>query len=414
MDKLAIYGGEKVKTTPYGDGNRYGEAELKELSEALNQGTLFYCAAAASKVKTFVKAYAERYGANYCVATSSGTAAVHVALGSLGISAGDEVITTPITDMGSIIGIIAQNAVPIFADVAPNTYNIDPASIERCITEKTKAIVAVHLAGNPCDMDAIMEIAKKYNVKVVEDCCQAQGAMYKGKLVGTIGDIGCFSFNEFKHISAGDGGCVIMNDEELYYRAHRFADKEYDRLGKSLRKIPFLAPNYRMNELTAACVLGQMTKVNDICAHHHDIGEAYTAGIKDIPGVTPHKVYEGGYSTYLWYLFTIDEKVLGVDRATFVKALQEEGISAGEGYIPECVYEYDMFKNREGYIGTHCPFDCAYYGKEIEYKKGLAPVAENVLKTSVRLPIGNFFTDEDVEQTVRAIRKVAAYFLENK
>ena len=414
MEKLAIYGGQKVKTTPYGEGKRFGEAELNELKEALDQNTLFYFTPAAKKVRKLTKTLAEIYGTNYCVATSSGTAAVHVAIGALGITAGDEVITTPITDMGTIIGILAQNAIPVFADVDPYTYNIDPKSVEKCITERTKAIIVVHLAGVPCDMDAIMDIARRYNVKVIEDCCQAFMCKYKGQYVGTIGDVGCFSFNEFKHVVAGDGGAVLVNTEDMFYRCHRFADKEYDRHGTELRKIPLLAPNYRMNELTASCVLGQLTKADFICGRHTQIGDAITNGIKDLPGVSTYKIDESSTATYLWYMYRIDEKELGVSRNEYVKALQAEGISAGAGYIPECVYYYDMFQNKSAYKGTNCPFNCKYYDNDIEYPAGLAPVAEEVLKTAVRLPVSEFFTDEDVEQTVRAIRKVTEYFINNK
>src|SRR5690554_4420555 len=193
--------------------------------------------------------FAEMYGVDYCVATSSGTASINVALGTVGVTAGDEVITSPITDMGTVIGILYQNAIPIFADLDPHTYNLDPKSVEEKITDKTKAILVVHLAGNPADMDAIMEIAKKHDIKVIEDCAQSYMSYYKGKLVGTIGDIGCFSLNDFKHISAGDGGMCLLNDEETYKKAFRFADKNYDRFSKdpsATRRIEFLAPNYRM------------------------------------------------------------------------------------------------------------------------------------------------------------------------
>ena len=414
MEKLAINGGNKVKTTPYGTGMRYGKEELASLASALDQNTLFYVSGGAKKGKEVVEKMKAMYGVSHAVACSSGTAAVHVALGALGVATGDEVITTPVTDMGTIIGILAQNAIPVFADIDPHTYNLDPASVERCVTEKTKAIIAVHLAGNPCDMDAIMEIAARHGLKVIEDCAQAHLAEYKGRLVGTIGDIGCFSFNEFKQLSAGDGGMVIMNDEDLFYRAHRFADKNYNRFGGEMRKIPFLAPNYRMNELTAAVVSAQMDKAKEICERYHVYGEGLTSGLSGLPGVVPMKVLPGCKSTYLWYLFRMDPEVLGVDVETYVKALCAEGITAFKGYIPECIYEYDMFKNLEGYLGTHCPFDCPYHARKIEYRTGIAPVAEEVLRTGVRLLVNDFYTGEDLEQTVRAVRKVTTWFAENK
>ncbi|MDR0271093.1 DegT/DnrJ/EryC1/StrS family aminotransferase, partial [Paenibacillus sp.] len=260
--KLAIHGGEKVKTTPFGTGKRFGLEEAKELLEALEQNTLFYHFG--NKVKQFLADFNEMYKVPYSVATSSGTAAIHVALGAAGITVGDEVITSPITDYGSIIGILYQNAIPIFADVDPHSYNMDPASIEACITKRTKAILVVHLAGNACDMDPIMEIAKKYNIKVIEDCAQAYLTEYKGQLVGTIGDYGCFSTNDFKHISTGDGGIVSINsgNEEDYYRTHAFVDKNYKRIGTSLDRTPSsLAPNYRMTELQGAVGIAQLKRL---------------------------------------------------------------------------------------------------------------------------------------------------------
>src|SRR5512132_828001 len=165
---LALHGGPKVKTTPFGKGKRFGLEEAQQLIEALEQNTLFYHHG--QKVKTFVQDFNALYGVKHSVATSSGTASIHVALGAAGITVGDEVITSPITDQGSVIGILYQNAIPVFADLDPHTYNLDPRSVEARITPRTKAIVAVHLAGNACDMDALMDVAARHGLKVIEDC----------------------------------------------------------------------------------------------------------------------------------------------------------------------------------------------------------------------------------------------------
>ena len=265
MEQLALYGGEKVKTTPYGTGKRFGDEELALLKEALDQNTLFYWHG--KMTKRLCAKFADMYGSKYCAASSSGTAAIHVALGAVGVGPGDEVITAPITDMGSVIGILLQNAIPVFADLDPHTYNMTPEAIEAKITDKTKAIVVVHLAGNAAEIDKIVEIAHKRNIYVIEDCAQAYCCKYKGKYVGTYGDIGCFSLNDFKHISAGDGGMVITDNEQLYYNAVMFGDKNYNRFGESIVKnITTLGPNYRMNELTAAVGIAQLDNVEDICA----------------------------------------------------------------------------------------------------------------------------------------------------
>ena len=215
--KLALYGGPKAKTTPMGTGPRFGEEDLKYLKEAIDQNTLFYWYG--NQVKQLTARFAELYGAPYCTATSSGTAAIHVALGICGVTAGDEVITSPVTDMGTIIGIVYQNAIPVFADLDPHSYTLDPKSVEEKITDKTKAIIAVHLTGGPTDMDAIMDIARRHNLKVIEDCAQSYMATYKGQLLGTIGDVGCFSLNDFKQISAGDGGLILTKTQEMYEAA---------------------------------------------------------------------------------------------------------------------------------------------------------------------------------------------------
>ena len=409
MEKLAIHGGTPVKTTPYGIGMRFDKEELALLEEALNQNTLFYWKG--NMTKRFTKKFAEMYGADYCVATSSGTASIHVALGALGVGPGDEVITSPITDMGSVIGILFQNAIPVFADLDPHTYNMDPKSIEEKITDKTKAIVVVHLAGNAADIEEICRIAKKHNVYVIEDCAQTYCCKLNGKYVGTFGDIGCFSLNDFKHISAGDGGMVIMNNEDLYYRALMFADKNFNRLGPTIVKnVPYLAPNYRMNELTAAVGIAQLDKVEDICAKRNAYGNRLNAALQNIKGIYPHKVLDGCECSWWFYMLRIDEKELGATRSEFVKALSAEGIFVGEGYIPSCVYQYDMFKNGTVYPGgLNFPFD-GTHGRKIEYKDGDCPEAEAILRECCRLEVNEFHTEQDLEDTIKAINKVCDYF----
>ncbi len=410
MSKLALFGGEIAKTTPFGTGKRFGEEEIKQLTEALEQNTLFYWHG--SKVKELNKKFADMYGAKYCVAASSGTAAIHVALGAVGVTAGGEVITSPITDMGSIIGILYQNAIPVFADLEPHTYNLDAKSIEEKITAKTKAILVVHLAGTPADMDAIMALAKKHNIAVVEDCAQSYMCYYKGKLAGTIGDAGCFSLNDFKHISAGDGGMVLLNNEALYKKALRFADKNYDRLSadaSAMRKIEYIAPNYRMNELTGAVGLAQLDKLKSICDRRNVYGERLSAGIKGLPGIYIPEIKDGCKSSYWFYMLRINEKEAGVSRDEFSKALAAEGVPNSQGYIPTCVYEYDLFKNKNAYPGTQYPFR-----DDTNYSKGMCPMAEEILNTALRLGVSEFYTEQDCDEVITAIRKVSEYYSSKK
>ena len=410
MEKLAIFGGTPVKTTPFGTGNRYGAEELSQLKEALEQQTLFYWHG--KKVKGFCDKLAKIYGMEYCVAASSCTAAIHVALGALGVTEGDEVIVPPITDVGTVIGVLYQNAIPIFADLDPHTYNYDPKSVENKITDKTRAIIVVHLAGNPADMDALMDIAHRHNIYVIEDCAQSWLSYYKGKLVGTMGDISCFSTNEFKHISTGDGGAVMTRDGTLYRKALKFADKNYDRLGSgaAVRNCESLAPNYRMTELQGAVGIAQLDKLEAICTRRNIIGDRITEGISGLKGIYAPKIQEGGKSSYWFYMMQINQQEAGVHAAEFAKALSAEGLPSSHGYIPTCVYEYPLFTEKNIYPGTCAPFDSKYYGKEIEYKKGMCPTAEQILDRAVKFSISEFYTDSDVEEMIKAIRKVAEFY----
>ncbi|WP_135553564.1 DegT/DnrJ/EryC1/StrS family aminotransferase [Paenibacillus cymbidii] len=407
VDKLALLGGEPVKTTPYGTGKRFGEEELKELAEALEQNTLFYHSG--NKVKRFLREFNELYGAPYSVATSSGTAAIHVALGAAGVTVGDEVITSPITDQGTIIGILFQNAIPVFADLEPDTYNMDPRSIEARITERTKAIVVVHLAGNPADMEAIMAIARKRGVKVIEDCAQSYLAPYRGRYVGAWGDYGCFSTNDFKHMSTGDGGLVLVNsgDEADYRKTHSFADKNYQRLDSAVtRDIEGLAPNYRMTELQGAVGIAQLRKLPWICRTRQQYGDRITAGIAGLPGIVPRRVVEGAESSYWFYMLRLEEEKLGCTREQFSAALTAEGITNSGGYLLRPIYGSAMFQRRTAYAGSHFPFDLT----GATYPPGLCPEAERILQTCVTMPLNEFYTEQDIDDIIAGIRKVALYY----
>lgn len=407
QQQLAIHGGSKVKTTPFGTGKRFGFEEVSELVEALNQNTLFYHFG--GKVKQFLQDFNEMYGVRYSVATSSGTAALHVALGAAGVTAGDEVITSPITDQGTLIGILYQNAIPVFADLDPHTYNMDPLSIEARITDRTKAIIVVHLAGNAADMDPIMEIARKHKLKVIEDCAQSYLAKDKGRLVGTIGHYGCFSTNDFKHISTGDGGLVTVNsgDEADYHVTHAFADKNYQRFGTSVqRDLHHLAPNYRMTELQGAVGIAQLKKLEGICERRQQYGDRITAGISHLAGVqTPH-VEKGNVCTYWFYMFRLDLNELTCTRTEFCKALEAEGIPNMEGYIPDVVYMQPLFQKRTAYPDSNYPFELT----GITYDRGLCPNAESILQTAVRLQVNEFYTEQDIEEMIKGIQKVASFY----
>jgi perosamine synthetase len=409
VEQLALFGGPKAKPGPYTTGMRFGAPELKQLKEALAQNTLFY--ASGTKVKSLTEKFARTFGMPYAVATSSGTAAIHVALGAVGVTVGDEVITGPITDMGTLIGILYQNAVPVFADLDPRTYNMTAASIEKVITKRTKAIVPVHLAGNPCEMGPIMALAKRRRIPVIEDVAQSYLAAYKGRPAGTFGALGAFSLNDFKHISTGDGGMVVTKSKELARRAALFADKYYDRTPGASRFVEWLAPNYRMTELQGAVGIAQLDRLKGICRKRNSIGTRITKGLDGVRGVLPPVVTRGGWHSYWFYMFRVDEAALKCDNNAFATALAAEGVPSSAGYIQTPIYNYPVLAKRQAYPGhPECPFDPPYRAKPIRYHEGLCPNAEEILRTAVLVYPKEFWSAADVNQTIKAIRKVAAYY----
>jgi len=402
--RLAINGGPKAKPQAYGTGARFGDEEKRACAEALDQQTLFF--ASGNKTRQLREAFSARYGIQHCVANSSGTAAIHIALAACGVKPGDHVITASITDMGTCAAILLCGAIPVFADLDRDNFTLDPKSVEARITPKTTAIVAVHLTGAPCDMDALKEIAARHDLWLIEDCAQAYHSEYKRQLCGTIGDIGCFSLNDFKHISAGDGGLLVTHDDQLAHRAELFADKCYDRRPNAERNPFFAAPNYRMHELTAAVGLAQLAKLDSIVSRRRRYGDAVHEGLRNLPGVIPQGFVAGARPSYWFYMFRIDEKIVG-SRERFVAALNAEGVSAKAGYVDRATYLYDIFTKRQGFAGTEFPFSLS---PEITYAAGLCPNAESIVREGVKVPVSEFFTDEDARQTVDAIRKVSAAF----
>lgn len=402
-DLPAIAGGEPAKRTPFGREKRYGEEELQQLREALEQGSLFY--AHGNKVKTLEQRFAQMNGVPYAIACSSGTAAIHAALIAVGISPGDEVITSPITDMGSVIPILYQGAVPVFADLHPHSYTLLPESVEARITPNTRAVLAVHLWGNACDLQALREICHKHHLWLIEDCAQAFGCRYRGEPIGTIGDIGCFSLNEFKHISCGDGGIVITRNEHLARRLRLAVDKCYNREpGVTQRNATFLANNYRMTELQGAVAVAQLEKLESIVARRRRWCESLSERLRGLPGITLPQPTPGCEPSWWFYMMRVVPDSLGANADAFAEALRAEGLPVSAHYIGQCVYQYPIFTDHSAFErGTH-----AYSARA--YTEGLCPSAEMILDTSVVLAVNEAYTDTDLEETAYAIRRVAQWF----
>jgi dTDP-4-amino-4,6-dideoxygalactose transaminase len=394
-----------VRTTPFPPlPPRFDGKEAEYLMAALRRNDLFY-----QQKDGFVARMVDRarqaFGVPYAVATSSGTASLHVAVGAAGVEPGGEVITSPITDMGTCIAILYQNAIPVFADVDEHTYNVTSQSIEAVITDRTRAVIVVHLAGSPCDMAPISELCRRRNLVLIEDCAQALGATYRGRHVGGHGKIGCFSLNNYKHLSTGDGGVVVAHDDATFKLCHNFADKFYDRHGEGVR-LSRLAPNYRMSELQGAVGLAQFDRLESIASKRRTLGDRLTQLIDGIPGVLSPRIADGGQSSYWFYMFRTDPSVLGISRDAFSASLVAEGIPAGAGYIARPIQHEPVFLNKAFFASGIWPAE-VIAGRAYDYRDVRTPVAQRVLDTAIRLPLHEGWTDREVDDTAAAIRKVA-------
>ncbi|MEN8227025.1 MAG: DegT/DnrJ/EryC1/StrS family aminotransferase [Bacteroidota bacterium] len=276
-------------------------------------------------VVTFERKYAEMLGVKRCVAVGSGTQALHTSVEALGLGPGDEVITSPYTDPGTISSILSARALPVLADIDRYSFQVDPDDVERRITKNTKAIMPVHMMGQPANMDRFEEIAKKYNLYLIEDACQAHFARHRGRILGSIGDLGCFSHQSSKVLACGEGGSIISNNEELMEQCFTVQNHGTSKFGRT----ETIGPKYRMNEFEGAILMGQLPTVIQRHALRNRNAEYLTSKIKDIPGITPQKLYDGTEEGS-WYLYPANynkEEYNGVDRSIYLKALAAEGIS---------------------------------------------------------------------------------------
>lgn len=407
MTTLAIDGGDPVRTTPFPADKDIGDEELRLVKQVIESKLLNRTQG--NMTTTLEERFAEHYDAEYCAASTSGTSAIHVAVGAVNPNPCDEIIAAPITDMGTVIPILAQNAIPVFADIDPLTYNVTPQSIEERITDRTVAIIVVHLFGNPCDMDPIMDIARARDIVVIEDSSQAYGTMYKGKRVGTIGGIGTFSLQASKHITAGDGGLTITSNDHYGERCRLFADKGWPRYSaEGARDYLCFGFNYRMTELTAAVALAQLEKLDRICERRTWAGDLLTEKLQDIPGLTPAVTQPGGVHTYWQYAIRINERVLGMTKERFAEAVRAEGGNCGAGYIGCPIFLYEAIRQKHIYGNSLCPFNCQTYGgRDIPYEVGYCPQTDEALNEMVITHVNEFFEEQDVEDLATIIRKVA-------
>ncbi|MFO7907576.1 MAG: DegT/DnrJ/EryC1/StrS family aminotransferase [Planctomycetota bacterium] len=341
--KLAILGGDQVRKNGSWPSWPHRDQEVVDsVMKTTKSGIWCRIQSRSGTVPTLEKKFAELIGTKFCVATGSGTQALHTCVEALDIGPGDEVITSPYTDPGTLASILCARALPVLADLDPESFQIDPEDVERRITENTKAIMPVHIMGQPADMDRIMAIARKHGLKVIEDACQAHLAEYQGKKLGTIGDLGAFSFQTSKTIACGEGGAIVGNDEALMDQCYTVHNHGTSRQGETKT----IGPKYRMNEFEGAVLLGQLPGVEERFARRNENAAYLTGKFKGFPGVSPQKLYAGTESGayYVYGMTYRKEHFNGVSRNTFLKAMRAEGIGV-RGYIGNGLHKEPWVEN---------------------------------------------------------------------
>lgn len=403
-EKLAIDGGTKAVPHASELPLRWGAPERKRLDAMLQQQSLLYWKG--PQTTAVIERVQEITSLKYVMTCSSGTAALHIAVAAAGIGLGDEVITAPVTDIGTVIGVIYQQGVPVFADLGAATYNLDPASVEKLVTPETKAIIAVHLTGNPCDLDALKAIADKHNLVLIEDCAQAWGAMYRGRPIGTVGHIACWSLQDSKHVTCGDGGVVASNDERFGPLLQRFGDKGFSRSQPGLPE--HFSTNYRMSEPQAAVAAAQLDRLEAIAATRARLGNLFNQRIAGIPGIVPHQVDPRDRCVYWFTYFRLDPGAFHCDRAQFVRALVAEGVPAKAGYISVPLYRMPVFLKHGFFAGRWPVREMGL--TDMDYSRTSCPEAMAILATGVRIVIHQAMTDAYIESMANGVNKVARHY----
>jgi perosamine synthetase len=366
-----------------------------EEKEALNAVIDSKYLAEGPVARDFEKRFGEFVGSKYTIVTSNGTTALHLALEASGIKPGDEVITTPFTFIASSNSILFNGAIPIFADIDPETYNIDPEKVEEKITKKTKAILPVHIFGNPCDMKALTDIAKDHDLKIIEDACQSHGAFFDGKHTGTIGEVGCFSFYASKNLPFGEGGAIVTDNEEL--KDEIMCLRNHGRTPKGGYFHTKIGYNYRTSNIHAAIGVEQMKKLPEMLEARKRNANILLKELSDLDGFALQKVYDN--AQHGWYIAAgrTDRKDLPV--AKVIEELKANNIGSRQIYnVPS--YEQPAYTELNNY----------YYWSEFikfpDYSKVSCPVAERVGKDHFQIPINPGVSEEDMQHIVATLKKI--------
>lgn len=408
-DKPALLGGTPVHDGGWPGWPEWNESWEPEVLEVLRSG-VWSSAGGGRQVAEFEKAYAKLLGAKSCVATASGTTALITAMFVMGIDAGDEVITSPYTFIATYNTILMHKALPVFADTDPATLTMDPASIESRITDRTRAIVPVHIYGMPCDMDPINAIAKKHNLAVVEDACQAWLGEYKGRKCGTLGDLGCFSFQNSKHLPAGEGGAVTSTKGELIDRCQSFHN-----CGRGFGSFKgsgcfSRGSNFRMQHFQAAMLLQQLDKLVKETEIRRQNADHLTAGLKEIPGIKVVRLPENSRAVWHLYPFRYDATGFnGLSHGKFCEALSAEGIPCGGGYSEQYfdgIFE-QAFESR-GFKRLFPAERMKSFSESLKELKGNKEVCETTVGMFQTLLLADRASIDHIVEAIRKIQKHSA------
>ena len=395
MEKPAICGGTPACATPIQYGRQYiDDTDIRAVSDVLRSPFL----TCGPQIPALEKKFCELTGAKYAVAVSNGTAALHIACIAAGIAPGDEVITTPITFAASANCVSYCGGTPIFADIDPETYNIDTAAIETCITSKTQAVIPVHYTGQSVAYDEIAQICKKHGLLLIQDAAHAIGTRYKGKPIGSLGDMTCFSCHPVKTITSGEGGIVTTDDEALYQKLLLARSHGITRDPSQMHcpsddpwyyEMVSLGYNYRLTDMQAALLSSQLDKLPVFSVRRKEIVKRYDEAFRNVDGIIVQKEIPESDTTRHLYVIQLDPDVLSCSRREFFDAMAAENIHCQVHYIPD--------------------YRLPYY-QQLGYPEGLCPNAERLYERILSIPLYYTLTDEQVEQVIFAVRKICAYY----
>ncbi len=423
MAELAIAGGALTRSIAFPVRQTMGEAEKQAVMEVMESGQLsgFFGSPGPQwlggpKVKEFERKWAEKYGFAHAISVNSWTTGLMTAVGAIGIEPGDEVIVSPYTMSASATAILFYGGIPVFADIDADTFNLNAESIARCLSPRTRAIMVVHLFGQAADMDPIMALARQHGLKVIEDAAQAPGVHYKGRPVGSIGDIGGFSLNYHKHIHTGEGGMLVTDDAQLALRCQLIRNHG-ENLVEALQVdelTNMLGSNYRLTELQAAIGCAQLDRLDGYLAHRQRLAKYFGQQLASIPGLTAAGIVDGAEHAYYLYPVKYDAAVTGITRSQFVRAVNAELPPPSiweqtgwvEGYVRP-LYLAPLYQKKIALGGKGFPWSMNP-SIDYAYRHGSCPVVEHLHEEGLiytplmREPLG----ESDVDDFVAAIRKV--------